>query len=73
MKAVAKHWVNYNGDWHPAGEAFDIDPADAEEMKQYAEILPEEAAPEEPKETAHDERAVEEPAQRRGRKRKTEQ
>ena len=70
MKAIAKHWVNYNGTWHPAGEAFDIESADAEQMKEYAQILPEEAEPDEPAQSAP---AADEPAAKRGRKRKNEQ
>lgn len=60
MKAIAKYWVNYNGAWHPQGDIFEIDAADAEEMKQHVELVEEE-----PHET--DEAPV-----KRGRKRKTE-
>lgn len=66
MKAKAKHWVNYNGVWHGAGDVFDIDPAYADEMRQYAEIIGDEP----PVNDA--EPAAEEPA-KRGRKRKAEQ
>lgn len=41
MKVKAKHWVNYNGTWHQAGEVFAIDDADAAEMQQYAEVADE--------------------------------
>jgi hypothetical protein len=30
--------VSYRGRWHDAGRAFDIDPADAEEMKKHGEV-----------------------------------
>ena len=41
MKARARHWVNYNGTWHSAGEVFEIHKADADEMQAYAEIIAE--------------------------------
>lgn len=41
MKVKAKHWINYNGTWHQAGEVFAIDDADAAEMRQYAEVAEE--------------------------------
>ena len=62
MKAIAKHWVNYNGVWHMTGAEFEIADADAAEMKQYAELIEND---EQPESEAH------EPA-KRGRKRKTE-
>ena len=68
MRATAKHWVNYNGTWHMQGETFEIDKADAEEMKLYAELIDDydeqpvnEPTADEPKEPA-----------KRGRKRKAE-
>ena len=62
MRAKAKHWVNYNGTWHMHGETFEIDKADAEEMKLYAELIDDDEQPaDEPKEPA-----------KRGRKRKAE-
>lgn len=64
MKAKAKHWVNYGGQWHPAGEVFDIDPADAGEVRLYADV----EEPEEEPEAEHP--GTEEPA-KRVRKRKT--
>ena len=66
MKAKAKHWVNYNGVWHPAGEEFPIDKADAESMKRYAEVTEDEPV------TEAQEPEQSEPV-RRGRKRKTEE
>ena len=65
MKVKAKHWVKYNGEWHGTGETFSIDEADAEEMKQFADIVDDE-----PADTQESEHA--EPV-RRGRKRKTEE
>lgn len=59
MVAKAKHWVNYNGEWHAAGETFEVEAADAESMKQYAEIEEETNQQQEPA--------------KRGRKRKTEE
>ena len=69
MKAKARHWVNYGGNWHPAGEVFDIDPADAELVRQYADVNEPAKAPDEDPEP--DRPGTEEPA-KRGRKRKTE-
>lgn len=65
MKAKAKHWVKYGGVWHGKDEAFDIDPAHAEEMRKYAQVYDEAPAEREPQT---------EPEQpRRGRKRKAEE
>ena len=61
MKAKANHWVKYNGEWHGKGEVFSIDKADAEEMKQYAELMEDETPEPEQREPA-----------KRGRKRKAE-
>lgn len=61
MKAKAKHWVNYNGVWHMTGEEFQIDNADAAEMKLYADLVEEN----EPEKCETQEQA------KRGRKRKT--
>lgn len=60
MKAKAANWIKYNGEWHKPGEAFEIDNADAEEMKRIAEVI-EDAPVAEPEEPA-----------KRGRKRKEE-
>lgn len=63
MKAKAKHWINYNGEWHGVGEVFEIAEADAEEMKRMCEVIEDAEQPvTEPEEPA-----------RRGRKRKTEE
>ena len=70
MLARARHWVNYNGTWHCAGEEFEIDAKDADAIKAYADITQCDE-PEEPEQT---ETAQTEPAQaqpKRGRKRKT--
>ena len=75
MLAKARHWVNYNGTWHCAGEEFEIDAKDADEMKAYAEITQcDEPKEPEPTETAQAEPVQAEPVQaqpKRGRKRKT--
>lgn len=55
MKVKAKHWVNYNGTWHQAGEVFAIDDADAAEMQQYAEAADEQPAAEIDPTTEHTE------------------
>lgn len=68
MKAKAKHWVNYNGVWHMTGEVFNIDPADVDEMKLYADVMGDALAT---NETEQEELISEEPA-KRGRKRKAE-
>lgn len=66
MKAKAKHWINYNGVWRVAGEEFEIDKADAEEMKQYADVTDDEL-PE------HAQEAEQPEPVKRGRKRKTDE
>lgn len=67
MKAIAKHWVNYNGVWYMTGAEFEINDADAAEMKQYAKLICNDEQP--VNETNSDE--PKEPA-KRGRKRKAE-
>ena len=67
MKARAKHWVNYNGGWHVAGEVFPVSEADAEEISKYAELIEEEEAPEivpESKPEPAPEAEISEPAKR---------
>lgn len=68
MKVRAKHWLNYNGVWHKAGEIFDVDNFD--EVREYAvqvgyvsDVFP----PDEPEKTP-----AEAPKKRGGRKKKTE-
>lgn len=70
MKVKAKHWVKYGGQWHRAGEVFDIEPADAGQMKLYAEMTEPDKEPDEAPEPEHS--GTEEPA-KRGRKRKAEE
>lgn len=64
MIAKARHPVNYNGAWHAAGEAFEVDAADAEMMEQYAEIVRPDAA---------EDYQRQEPVRVRGRRRKYEE
>lgn len=59
MKAIARHWVKYGGAWRQTGETFEINKADAEEMRKFADVIPDEAQ-------------EQEQTVRRGRKRKTE-
>ena len=67
--AKAKHWVNYNGVWHPKGEAFPIDDADIQAMRKHADIT--QTAPEPPKEPEPKTEQAQEPEPvKRGRKRK---
>lgn len=68
MKIKAKQWVKYQGEWHRAGDVFKIFDGDAEEMKQYGEVIEEK----EPKPSEEEEPANEEPA-KKTRKRKTEE
>ena len=37
--AKAKHWVNYNGVWHPKGDEFPVDEADLARMEKHADII----------------------------------
>lgn len=67
MKIKAKQWVKYQGEWHQAGDEFKIFKGDAEEMKQYGEVIEED----EPEETDDEETVQEEPV-KKTRKRKTE-
>lgn len=36
MKAVAKHWLNYNGVWYKGGDEFDVD--DFEAVREHADM-----------------------------------
>lgn len=38
MKLTPKHMVSYQGKFYPAGKAFDISDADAEEMQKYGDL-----------------------------------
>lgn len=37
MKVIARHWLNYNGVWHKAGEEFEVN--DIEEVKEYVDPI----------------------------------
>lgn len=54
MKCIPRYTVSYRGRWHDAGRAFDIDPADAEEMKKHGEVTgePVQEAAQDPKPAA---------------------
>ena len=65
--ATAKHWVNYNGVWHPKGEAFPIDDADIQAMRKHADIT---QTAQEKKREPKPEPAQEPEPVKRGRKRK---
>lgn len=39
MKFIPNYRVCYNGQFHEALKEFDIDPADAEEMKEHGKIV----------------------------------
>ena len=71
MKVKAKHWLNYNGVWHRAGETFEVE--DFDTVKDHAEKVGE--AKEEVKEQYVSEifPPVEEQPKRRGRPKKTEE
>lgn len=45
MKCIPRYTVSYRGRWHDAGRAFEIDPADAEEMKKHGEVVGEPVQP----------------------------
>lgn len=67
MKVKAKHWINYNGAWHKAGETFEVE--DFEEVKDHADKVVEE--PEQYVSEIFP--PVEEQPKRRGRPKKTEE
>lgn len=49
MKFTPKHMVSYHGRYRAAGEPFEIEPADVEELQKYGDIEPpHEAAEKEP-------------------------
>lgn len=37
MKVKAKHWLNFDGVWHRAGETFEISTADAGRISEHIE------------------------------------
>ena len=41
MRLIPNHSVFYDHVLHQAGEAFEIDPKDADEMKQYGQLADE--------------------------------
>lgn len=72
MKLKAKHWVNYQGTWYKAGDVFKIFDGEAEEMKNFGEII-EEDEPKQAEDEPEPEEAGQEEPVRRGRKRKLEE
>lgn len=63
MLVKARHGLFYNGQFHAGGDAFEVSTAEADMLSEYVEIAETpltEATP------------AEEPAPRRGRKKKTE-
>ncbi len=46
MKCTPKHTVSYRGCFYAAGQSFEIDPADAEEMQKYGTVEPQPEQPE---------------------------
>ena len=70
MKARAKHRVAYNGVYHRAGETFEIDARDENELKEYCEIIYQQRqadskpVPSEKAEAVSPKREVEKPAGR---------
>lgn len=51
MRFIPDYRVCYKGAFHECDEEFEIDPADAEEMREHGEVLEESAPPEEQEET----------------------
>lgn len=49
MKFTPNYTVSYKGAFYPAGKAFEIEPADAEEMQQHGKIEETPPAEEAPK------------------------
>lgn len=64
MEFVPKYTVSYHGEWCEAGVPFDIDPADAEEMKEHGEVVDDPTPPDIPEEPPVEDKP------RRGRRRK---
>lgn len=48
MRFIPDYRVCYNGTFYECDEEFDIDPSDADEMRQHGEIVEESAEPDEP-------------------------
>lgn len=68
MKFTPRYTVSYHGEFYYPGEEFDIDPADAEEMREHGEVVDEPTPPTEKPAEKTEEPAVEK--QRRGRPRR---
>lgn len=52
MKVKAKHWLNVDGDWHPAGDIFDVESvAGFEESVEVVSEPESEVKPETPENT----------------------
>lgn len=58
MKFIPNYRVCYNGEFHEALKEFEIDPADAEEMKEHGKVV--EQAKEDRKDEQPEENEVEE-------------
>lgn len=79
MRFIPDYRVCYKGEFYECDEEFEIDPADADEMREHGEIVeessppaePEEPEPEEPEPEESEEMIVEKP--RRGRRRKNDE
>ena len=65
MKVRANHWLKHGGTWHKGGDVFDINPAEAAELRGMIEIA------EAPVLTTEPEAPQEQP-KRRGRRTKAE-
>lgn len=53
MQVKAKHWINYDGEWHPAGDVFEVASVDgfAESVEVIAETEPVKKPKQEPEKT----------------------
>ena len=40
MKARAKHWLNYGGEWHETGDVFEIAGGDVNRMAAEVDLIP---------------------------------
>lgn len=48
MRFTPNHMVSYHGNFYEAGKAFEIEPAEAEEMQQYGYVDPHQEPADEP-------------------------
>lgn len=71
MRFIPDYRVCYKGEFHECDEEFEIDPADADEMRQHGEVV-EESTPPDEQEEAEPEKASE-GKPRRGRRRKNDE